>query len=825
MSLRTSELSAELVPLFVPPLFVHREYDLAQISRQKPKTSLQLLCTPSSSRTQLNDLVFWLETIHITLLDFNYQRREDNSTLNNPSCRREKATMPPVSSSTKMNAQRLFDNKENMPPAVPKPFEAFSTVHNTQFGRPPHPRKNLSDEERQNDLDQRQKKEANYVVFGPYLEYVVPMRKAISIQWHGLKYDALLTIERCHVANTAHFLWEQELARRQRRCQEATTKWMEDQDIAYQSIISNTKALDKKRVERSNMPHKTTPEYFKRKLDREIYDKKCLIESNQKKLETLRKVDARTIEKQAEDAEMAWKPYDPAENKKKPAAKRTSQQATATRVPKATTGTIESRSSQSKLETAQETNSRKRKNKPTLKDLEAQRAKSNEDQLKAMDGDSEGYSDIDEALRAVDQPSGEMNPSKKRKISPKSNDTPAQTVQVGVARHLSSSGRPLRKAAVKNNVSRRNDDKVSPVPTSSTDTSKSSPTSKKEQSSPPPTSDTSTSSKRKQPSSTDSEEPANKKHMLGHSGNGQRVLGSSYGNKDTDEEDSAYGSQSSTSRRSDRKTATPKSRKSMSPPASRQPQSQSPKRKRVSESDEEESASKMQALEVDSIQVSTPASNGHNLEVEDVELGSEEMVDNIQPVEPETNRKVAVPKSRKNSSTTTPPSASTSGEKRQPDPSDEEQVSHKELSSTTSSEPISESASTHSADTSSMCNNVEEESNKDTKEDEQLENANKGKEEKQAVEESKGDGQNNDSLAPVARDTSEVPSPAPVAAPDVPTKKFSLKEYIAARSGAFEKRKAQVEDIGKANVQQSEVEAQVEEFKSLFEGLGEKVIW
>ena len=735
--------------------------------------------------------------------------------------------MPPVTSSSKMNTRQLFDNKENIPPAGPKSFEAFSNVYNPQFGRPPCPLMNRSDEERQIILDQRQKKEAKYVVFGPFLEYMVPTRKAISMQWHSLKYEALTATERHYVDITAHCLWLKELAGRKLRCQKATTKWVEDQDIAYQSIISGTKALDSKRIEQPNMPHKTTPEYFKRKLDREIYDKKCFIESNQKKLETLQKVDARTLEKQAEDAEMAWKPHDPAQkNKKKPAAKKFGRKTRADRqrdqespvsARNVATGTTEYGGGQSKPEPGQKANSRKSKNKPTLKEVEAQRAKSIEDQLKATSGDSEGHSDVDEAIRVTDQASGGMNPSKKRKTSPKSDDVPAEEGQVGVARHLNRSGRPLKKAAVKRNVSQQHGDKNSPVPTTSSDTSKSTSTDEKEQSSSPPTSHTSTSSKRKQPSSTNSEEPASKKQMLGHSGNGQRVVGSSHGSNNTEEEDSAYVSQSDTSRRSDRKIATPKSRKSMSPPAQQQPRSLSPKRKRVSGSAEEESASKKQALEVEGIQVSAPASNGLSLEDEEVELELKEMVDNVEAVEPGAKRKTAVPKSRKNSSATTPPSASTMSEQRQPSHSGQEQISHEEQALAFSIDKASVgSAEVRSINTGSNCNIAEEESNRAKKEDEQPEDANKGKEEEQAVKETKEAGENNDSSAQVAADTSELLSPAPIAAPVKPTKKISLADYIAARRGALEKRKAQVEDNGETDGRQSKGGATVGKFKPPF---------
>ena len=465
-----------------------------------------------------------------------------------------------------------------------------------------------------------------------------------------------------------------------------------------------------------------------------------------------------------------------------------------------------------------------------------------------MDGDSEGHSDVDEALREVDQPLGEMSPSKKRKISPKSDDMPAEKGQVGVARHLNRSGRPMRKAAVKKNVSRQHDTKNSPVPTTSSDTSRSTSTDKKEQSSSPPTSTTSASSKRKQPSSTDNAEPASKKQMLGHSGSGQRVLGSSYSSKDTDEEDSAYVSQSDTSRRSGRKMATPKSRKSMSPPPRQQSHALSPKRKRVSEADEEESASKKQALEVNGSQVGAPAVNNHNSKLEKVEFAPEELVKSVETSKSNVNRKMAVPRTRKDSpSVTTPPSVSTLNERRQLASPDEEQISGEEQSVAYSDKASVGSASVRSIDTGSSCNIVEQESigvnkkdeqpdiaNKgeeeeqameETKEDEKPDIANKGKEEEQVMEDIEGDGQNNNSSAPVVPDTSEVPSLTPVAAPDKSTKKISLKDYITARSGAIEKRKAQVEDNGKTDGRQSEGAAQVESSSHLFEGVGEKAIW
>ena len=729
--------------------------------------------------------------------------------------------------------EQYHAEKENIPPSNAKPFELHPTWSKPEFEACTYKsNKVVSNYMRQKLLDGWKKNPRNDIATTEKEKFMAVTKRSISAEWYRLEFGALTDEEQDDVEDAAKRCWEEELPVLRRRFEADVKQWETDVLDKVEAAKSCIRECESKEKQLSNLVEDSRYRFRKHKLEGEISWAKRFTKDREQQYIDLQDVFSLTLEARALDLGIVWRSYDVVKkNEKKPAAKKAGRKTRAAGqrsqkspvpVRNVTTGITEYGHGRSKPDAVQEDDTHKRKRKPTQQELSDRHARRVQDQFKAVKSDdSEGESDLDEVF-------GKPPPIKKRKTSPTSDGLPAER---GVARHVNRS-EPLKKATGKKNTPRQRNYKNSPVPTTSSDSSKSSSNDEKDKSSSPPTSNTSASSKRKQSSSTNSEEPASKKQMLGHSGNGQRVLGSSNGSKDTNEPDSAYASQSDTSRHSDRKVATPKSRKSMSPPPRQQPRSLPPKRKRVSESDEQESASKKQALEVDGSQTAAPVTNNLNSEDEKVELEPEESVKSVETSESNTNRKMAMPKTRKDSpSVTTPPSTNTLNSQRQLDSSDEEPNSHEEQSSAFSDKTSVGSASVRSVDTSSECNTVEEQSIRDNKEDERPDIANKGKEEEQAVKETKEGGENNDSSAPVVPNTSEVPSPAPVAAPDVPkTKKirfkdFNLKDYEAARPELAAKCKVDVEDIGKANVQQSDGEAQVEEFGSLFEGLGEKVIW
>ena len=692
-----------------------------------------------------------------------------------------------------MNSRHLFDNKENKPPAGPKPFEAFSTVSYPQYGRPEYPRKELKDVERQALLDKYEKDHANDICFGPELEFYASVKPIIAMEWHGLKYTALTGAERAYVGITASLAWDKELASRRRRYQEAHKKWMESLDISYQAIQLHTKALAKKKIERSNMPHETTREYFKLKLDREIYAAKNSIQWNEEKLETLQKVDAASLKTQAEDACLGWKRYNPAKkNEKKPVAKKTGRKTTAARersqespvsAGNVTTGITEYGRSHHKPDAIQNVDSRKRKRGPTRKECDERQARLTQDRLRTANGDSEGESDIDEALSKIAS-------SKKRKIAPESDDQDAEKGQIGVARRVT---RSMKKVAEKKNTSWQRDDKESPVPATSSDTPKPISSDKKEQSSSPPTSPTSTSTKRKHPSSVNNKQPASKKQMLDLYGTGKPAPSYSYAGKDTEEEDNVDTSQHNASSLSGRKKVTPRSRKSMSPPPAQQPRSLSVKRKSVT-FDNEQPTSKRQALNVNGGQMAMPVANNSNLQLDVQEL----IHDNGNDDNKTHQRKKAVPKTRKTTASVDTPALSNNlDEQRQPTSPDVEQVSSEERPSILKVK-ITPDCTSDNCTSSSNVEVVEKQSIPDAKEDKQPDAAIQGKEEEAGREESKQEGHDDvDTAASFIADSSEVPSIPPVTAPVVPKKKFSLKDYKAARPKAFEalpKHEAQAED-------------------------------
>ena len=682
--------------------------------------------------------------------------------------------------------EQYHAEKENIPPSNAKPFELHPTWSKPEFEACKYKSdKVVTDYMRQNLLDGWKKNPCNDIATTEKEKFMAATKRSISAEWYRLEFGALTDEEQDDVEDAAKRCWEKELPVLRRRFEADVKQWETDVLDKVEAAKSCIRECESKEKQLSNLVEDSRYRFRKLKLEGEISWAKRFAKDREQQYIDLQDVFSLTLEARAVDLGIVWRSYDVVKkNEKKPAAKKAGRKTRAAGqnsqespvpVRNVTTGITEYGHGRSKPDAVQEDNTRKRK--PTQQELNDRHARRVQDQFKAVKSDdSERESDLDEVF-------GKPPPIKKRKTSATSDGLPAEK---GVARHVNRS-EPWKKATGKENTSQQRNDKKSPVPTSSSDTSKSISTDKKEQSSSPPTSATSASSKRKQPSSKDSEEPASKKQMLGHSGNGQRVLGSSL-SKDTDEPDSAYASQSDTSRHSDRKMATPKSRKSMSPPPRQQPRSLSPKRKRVPESDEQESASKKQALEVDGSQIAAPVTINLNSEDEKVELEPEESVKSVETSESNTNRKMAVPKTRKDSpSVTTPPSTNTLNSQRQLNSSDEEPKSHEEQSSAFSDKASVGSASVRSIDTSSKCNTVEEQSIRDNKEDEKLDIANKGKEVEQAVKETKEGGENNDSSAPVVPNTSEMPSPAPVAAPDVPkTKKisfkdFNLKDYKAAR--------------------------------------------